>query len=70
MIVTLSIVAVVVVAAAGFVARGRRQRDQTDDIDSFRRQIDALSSHSRRQTSDRMKPSSESAGDDDGGHDR
>ncbi len=53
----------VVAAAAG------RTRRPTDDIASFRRQIDALSPEARRQTSDRMKPSERPASGDDGGDD-
>jgi cytochrome oxidase Cu insertion factor (SCO1/SenC/PrrC family) len=51
---------VVAVGAAG------RSRQPTDDIASFRRQIDALSPEARRQTSDRMKPSERSTSGDDG----
>lgn len=53
LVVTALVVAVVLAATA----YARRNRRQPDDIDSFRRQIDALSPEARRQTSDRMKPS-------------
>lgn len=43
-----------------------RRRPRTDDIASFRRQIDALSPEARRQTTDRMKPSEGSANGEDG----
>ena len=61
--VVLAVLVVVVAAAAG------RRRQPTDDIASFRRQIDALSPEARRQTSDRMKPSERAATGDDGADD-
>ncbi len=61
------ILAVAVVALLGFVVvAARRNRRRPDDIDSFRRQIDALSPEARRQTSDRMKPSDGRSNGDDG----
>lgn len=65
-------IVVLVVLMACFVlfavAYARRNSRRPDDIDSFRRQIDALSPESRRETSDRMKPSEGSSTDDDGEH--
>jgi hypothetical protein len=61
--VVLVVLVAVVAAAAG------RRRQPTDDIASFRRQIDALSPEARRQTSDRMKPSERAASGDDGADD-
>lgn len=62
------LVAVLVVAliAFGVIAYAGRHRRQPDDIDSFRRQIDALSPEARRQTADRMKPAEGRSTDDDG----
>lgn len=62
-IVVAAIVLVVVV-----VAFSGRTRYQSDDIDSFRRQIDALSPEARRQTSERMKPPDGRSTGDDGGN--
>jgi HAMP domain-containing protein len=61
-------VVLVVLVALAAAAAGRR-RQPTDDIASFRRQIDALSPEARRQTSDRMKPSERAASGDDGADD-
>jgi hypothetical protein len=60
------VVVAVVVLAVVFVVAAKRNRHQPDDIDSFRRQIDALSPEARRQTSDRMKPSDGRSTGDDG----
>ncbi len=57
---------VIGVVVALVAAAASRSRQPTDDIASFRRQIDALSPEARRQTSDRMKPSERSASGDDG----
>ena len=57
------IVAVVLVVVVALLAR---RRERPDDIASFRRQIDALSPESRRQTSDRMNPPKGSTSGDDG----
>jgi len=57
---------VLVVVVALIAAAASRNRQPTDDIASFRRQIDALSPEARRQTSDRMKPSERAATGDDG----
>lgn len=64
--VVLIVVGVVIVAVAVLVA-GRR-RSSTDGVDSFRRQIDALSPEARRPTIDQMKPSERPSADDDGDH--
>lgn len=62
---------VVVVAVVVLVARsGGRGRRSVDDIDSFRRQIDALSPEARRQTSHRMKPTERASTGDDGDDDQ
>jgi hypothetical protein len=61
--VVLAVLVAVVAAVAG------RRRQPTDDIASFRRQIDALSPEARRQTSDRMKPSERATTGDDGADD-
>jgi hypothetical protein len=60
---------VLVVLVALVAAAAGRRRQPTDDIASFRRQIDALSPEARRQTSDRMKPSERAASGDDGADD-
>jgi HAMP domain-containing protein len=62
-------VAVLGVLVAFVASAAGRNRRPTDDIASFRRQIDALSPEARRQTSDRMKPSERPASGDDGGDD-
>jgi len=58
------VAAIVVVVAIVIVISRPPRRD--DDIDTFRRQIDALSKESRRPTIDRMNPSDGSPADDDG----
>jgi hypothetical protein len=62
----IGVIAVVVVVVVIVAARSGRNRYQPDNIDSFRRQIDALSPEARRQTSERMKPSDTRPTDDDG----
>ena len=57
-IVALVVVVVVVVVV---VAAGRRRR--TDDIASFRRQIDALSPEARRPTIDQVRRVEEDSGE-------
>jgi hypothetical protein len=69
-IVVVIAVVVVVVVGALLLGVGGRGRRSVDDIDSFRRQIDALSPEARRQTSDRMKPSERTSRGDDGGDDQ
>lgn len=59
-------IVVLLALAAFFVLAARRRGHPSDDIDSFRRQIDALSPEARRQTSERMKPSDGRSTDDDG----
>lgn len=66
-VLVLVLVLVVVALLLGVGGRGRRTGD---DIDSFRRQIDALSPEARRQTSDRMKPSERTSKGEDGGNDQ
>lgn len=64
-VVVIAVVAIVALLVF-LVAAAKRNRRPPDDIDSFRRQIDALSPQARRETSDRMKPSDgRSTGDDD-----
>ena len=60
------LVAVVLAVVVLLVALAGRRRRPDDDVDSFRRQIDALSPESRRPTIDRMKPSDQPVSDDDG----
>lgn len=57
------VVAVVLVVVVAVLAR---RHERPDDIASFRRQIDALSPESRRQTTDRMNPPAGSTSGDDG----
>ncbi|HYN33579.1 MAG TPA: hypothetical protein VES40_13215 [Ilumatobacteraceae bacterium] len=66
-LVVIVVVAVAVLLLFLFVA-AKRNRRQPDDIDSFRRQIDALSPEARRETSDRMKPSDGRSTGEDGGN--
>lgn len=66
-VLVLVLVLVVIALLLGVGGRGRRTGD---DIDSFRRQIDALSPEARRQTSDRMKPSERTSKGEDGGNDQ
>jgi hypothetical protein len=68
-IVIVGVLALVVVVAVVLGVGGRGHRS-VDDIDSFRRQIDALSPEARRQTSDRMRPSERTSKGDDGGDDQ
>ena len=63
MIVAVSVLAIVVVAViVGLALRGR-----TDDggVDSFRRQIDALSPEARKPTVDRVRSAEQHVDDDD-----
>ncbi len=65
-------VIVVIVVVATVVGLALRNRGSNDGVDSFRRQIDALSSEARRPTVDQVKsaerPDPEDAGGDvDGG---
>lgn len=61
-----AVVAVVAVLGWFVIVVAARKRHPTDDIASFRRQIDALSPEARRQTTERMKPSESTATGDDG----
>ena len=61
--------AVLAVQVAVVAAAAGRSRQPTDNIASFRRQIDALSPEARRQTSDRMKPPERATSGDDGADD-
>jgi hypothetical protein len=63
MIVALSVLAIVVVAVIlGLALRGRSKED---GVDSFRRQIDALSPEARKPTVDQVKSAERDADDDD-----
>lgn len=66
---TIVVIAAVVAIVIGIVvfAASRRTSHPPDDIDAFRRQIDALSPEARRQTTERMKPSDGRSTGDDGG---
>ncbi len=65
MIVAVVVVAIVVVAViVGLILRGRTS---ADGVDSFRRQIDALSPEARRPTVDQVKNVERPADDDDEG---
>lgn len=66
MIVAIAVVVVAVSIVVLVVVIAGRSRRSTDDIASFRRQIDALSPESRRPTIDRMKPSDDPSLGDDG----
>ena len=60
-------VLVVAVLAGGFLLVGRMRR-RPDGVESFRRQIDALSPDSRRPTIGQMKPPEGALDDEDGAH--
>jgi len=63
------VIAVLVVAfLVGVVLLVGRMRRRPDGVDSFRRQIDALSPDSRRPTLDQMKPPEPTSDDEDGAH--
>ena len=64
----LVILVAVLIAALVIIVVGLQRRRQPDDhVDSFGRQIDALSPQARRPTIGTMKPPEPPAGDDDGG---
>ena len=63
MIVALSVLAIVVVA--GILGLALRGRSKEDGVDSFRRQIDALSPEARKPTVDQVKSAERDADDDD-----
>lgn len=63
------VVIIVAVVLAGLVLLAvalMRRRRPDDHVDSFRRQIDALSPQARRPTIGTMKPPEPPAADDDG----
>ena len=63
------LIAVLIVAVlVGGMLLWARSRRRPDGVDSFRRQIDALSPDSRRPTIGRMKPSEQTSNDEDGAH--
>jgi hypothetical protein len=57
------IVAVIVVVAVG-LGRRLRRRAANEGVDSFRRQIDALSPEARKPTVDQVKSAERSNGDE------
>ena len=63
MIVAVSVLAIVVVAVILGIAL--RRRSEEDGVDSFRRQIDALSSEARKPTVERVKSAERNADDAD-----
>ncbi|MFT4774104.1 MAG: hypothetical protein ACI83Y_000515 [Candidatus Azotimanducaceae bacterium] len=63
MIVALSVLGIVVVAV--ILGLALRRRSEKDGVDSFRRQIDALSPEARKPTVDRVKSAERDADDDD-----
>lgn len=63
MIVAISVLAIVVVAVILGIAL--RRRSEEDGVDSFRRQIDALSSEARKPTVERVKSAERNADDAD-----
>ena len=60
------LVAVLIAALVIVVVGLQRRREPDDHVDSFRRQIDALSPQARRPTIGTMKPPEPPAADDDG----
>jgi hypothetical protein len=60
------LVAVALAALVLIVAAYLRRRAPDDHVDSFRRQIDALSPQARRPTIGKMNPPEPSPADDDG----
>jgi hypothetical protein len=60
------LIAVALAALVLLAVALRRRRLPDDHVDSFRRQIDALSPQARRPTIGKMKPPEEPAADDDG----
>jgi hypothetical protein len=63
MILTISVVGIVVVAV--ILGLALRNRSDEDGVDSFRRQIDALSPEARKPTVDRVKSVEQQVDDDD-----
>lgn len=63
------VIAVVAVVGLGLVMFVNRRRGAPDDIESFRRQIDALSPEARRPTIERMNTPAEESADEDGADD-
>jgi hypothetical protein len=62
--VSIAIVVVVIVVVAVVVGLALRSRSSDDGVDSFRRQIDALSSEARKPTVDQVKSAERSDPDD------
>lgn len=67
MIAVVIAILIVVVLVGGVLLVGRMRR-RPEGVDSFRRQIDALSPDSRRPTMKQMKPSGRPADGEDGAH--
>lgn len=63
MIVVISVLVIVVVAV--ILGLALRRRTDEDGVDSFRRQIDALSPEARKPTVDRVKSAERNADDHD-----
>ena len=61
---SIAIVVVVIVVVAVVVGLALRNRSSDDGVDSFRRQIDALSSEARKPTVDQVKSAERSDPDD------
>lgn len=61
---SIAIVVVVIVVVAVVVGLALRNRSADDGVDSFRRQIDALSSEARKPTVDQVKSAERSDPDD------
>lgn len=62
--IVVAVVAVLVVAVA-IVLIARAVRGRQDPVDSFRRQIDALSPEARRPTVDQVRDAAEDSGETD-----
>ena len=65
-VVAVAVIIVVVIGVILVVVAVTRRRGPDDHVDSFRRQIDALSPQARRPTIGTMKPPEPPAGGDDG----
>ena len=61
---TVAAIVVVIVVVAVLIGFSLRKRSRSDGVDSFRRQIDALSPEARRPTVDRVKSAERPETDD------
>jgi hypothetical protein len=66
----LIVIIVIVVVVALLALAGARRRRSNDGVDSFRRQIDALSAEARRPVIDQVQHAAERDPDDDADGDR